>query len=73
MGMMKVFSGNEILAMALKAKIEEAGVDTVVKNNIQSARMSGFGNMGQAVEVFIDEKNYGKAHKAIEDFRMSIG
>lgn len=69
---MKVFSGSEIFAQALKVKIEEAGVETVVKNNIQSARMSGFGGMGQAVEVFIDEKDYGKAHKAIEDFRMSI-
>lgn len=72
MGMMKVFSGSEIFAQALRIKIEEAGVETVVKNNIQSARMSGFGDMGQAVEVFIDEKDYGKAHKAIEDFRMSI-
>lgn len=72
MGMMKVFSGSEILAMAIKAKIEEAGVDTVVKNNIQSARLAGFGTSGQAVEVFINEKDYGKAHKAIEDFRMSI-
>lgn len=72
MGMMKVFSGSEILAMALKAKIEEAGVDTQIKNNIQSARVAGFGSSGQAVEVFINEKDFGKAHKAIEDFRMSI-
>jgi len=72
MGMMKVFSGSEILAMAIKAKIEEAGVDTQVKNNIQSATVAGFGTSGQAVEVFINEKDYGKAHKAIEDFRMSI-
>lgn len=72
MGMMKVFSGSEIFAQALRVKIEEAGVETLVKNNIQSARMSGFGDMGQAVEIFINEKDYGKAHKAIEDFRMSI-
>lgn len=69
---MKVFSGSEILAMNLKARIEEAGVDTIVKNNIQSARIAGFGAAGAAVEVFINEKDYGKAHKAIEDFRMSI-
>jgi hypothetical protein len=72
MGMMKVFSGSEILAMALKSKIEEAGVDTMVKNNIQSATVAGFGTSGQAVEVFINEKDFGKAHKAIEAFRMSI-
>jgi hypothetical protein len=31
MGLMKVFSGSEILAMALKEKIEAIGVDTVMK------------------------------------------
>jgi hypothetical protein len=31
-----VFSGSEILAMALKEKIEAIGVDTVMKDNIQS-------------------------------------
>jgi hypothetical protein len=42
MGLMKVFSGSEILAMALKEKIKAIGVDTVMKDNIQSARLAGF-------------------------------
>ena len=46
MGLMKVFSGSEILALALQEKIEAIGVDTVLKNNIQSARLAGFGNSG---------------------------
>jgi len=69
---MKVFSGSEILALALQQKIEEIGVDTVIKNNIQSARLSGFGNLGQAVEVFIQETDFAKANPVIEEFRMSI-
>ena len=72
MGLMKVFSGSEILALALQQKIEEIGVDTVIKNNIQSARLSGFGNLGQAVEVFIQETDFAKANPVIEEFRMSI-
>lgn len=72
MGLMKVFSGSEILAKALQQKIEEIGVETVLKDNIQSARLSGFGSSGLAVEVFIQEKDYGKAHPVIEEFRMSI-
>lgn len=72
MGLMKVFSGSEILALALQEKIEAAGVDTVVKNNIQSARMAGFGETGQAVEVFIQETDFAKANPAIEEFRLSI-
>ena len=72
MGMMKIFSGSEILAKALQQKIEDAGIDTVIKDNIQSARLGGFGNMDLAVEVFIQEIDYGKAHPIIEEFRMSI-
>ena len=72
MGLMKVFSGSEILAMALKEKIEAIGVDTVLKNNIQSARLAGFGIMGQAVELFIQETDFSKANPVIEEFRMSI-
>ena len=72
MGLMEVFSGSEILAMALKEKIEAIGVDTVLKNNIQSARLAGFGTMGQAVELFIQETDFSKANPVIEEFRMSI-
>ena len=72
MGLMKVFSGSEILALALQRKIEEIGVNTVIKNNIQSARLAGFGNLGLAVEVFIQETDFAKANPVIEEFRMSI-
>jgi Putative prokaryotic signal transducing protein len=72
MGLMKVFSGSEILAQALQVKLEDAGVTTISKNNIQSGRVSGFGTADQAVEVFIQETDFAKANPVIEEFRMSI-
>jgi hypothetical protein len=72
MGLIKIFSGSEILALALQEKIEAIGVKTIVKNNIQSARLAGFGNADLAVEVFIQEVDFGKASPVIEEFRMSI-
>ncbi|HRE79266.1 MAG TPA: DUF2007 domain-containing protein [Flavobacterium sp.] len=72
MGMMKIFSGSQILASALKEKIEEIGVEVLQKDNIQSARLGGFGNLDLAVELFIDEKYYGKVTEVVEKFRMSI-
>ncbi len=72
MGLIKIFSGSEILALALQAKIEAAGVNTVVKNNIQTALNIGLGHLGQAVEVFIQETDFNKANPVIEEFRMSI-
>jgi hypothetical protein len=72
MGRIKIFSGSEVLALALQKRIEDAGVATSKKDNIQSARLGGFGNTDLAVEIFIDESDYGKAHPVIEEFRMSI-
>ena len=72
MGMIKVFSGSEILAQALNEKIKAVGVDTNMKDNIQSARLGGFGNSGSAVEIFIEEVDFGKANAVIEEFRLSI-
>jgi len=72
MGLMKVFSGSEVLAIALKERLEEAGVETVKKDNIQSARLGGYGGSDLAVEVFIQETDFAKANPVIEDFRMSI-
>lgn len=70
MGLIKVFSGSEILALALQEKIEAVGVETFVKNNIQSARMSGFPNSDSAVEVFVEETDLDKANTIIDEFRL---
>jgi hypothetical protein len=72
MGLIKIFSGSEVLAQALQEKIEAVGVTTVKKDNIQSARLAGFGHSDVAVELFIQEVDFGKASPIIEEFRMSI-
>jgi hypothetical protein len=34
--------------------------------------LGGFGDLGQAVEVFIQETDFAKANPVIEEFRLSI-
>ena len=72
MGLIKIYSGSEILATALQSKIEAVGVEVVKRDNLQSARLAGFGNADLAVELFIQEKEFNKANAVIEEFRMSI-
>ena len=71
MGLMKVFSGSEILATGLRTKLEEAGIDVIMKNNNQSNIVLGSASK-LAVELFIDESKYGKADPIITDFKVSI-
>ena len=71
MGLMKVFSGSEVLATALKTKLEEAGIEVMMKNNNQSNIVLGMAS-SFAVELFIDESKYGKADPVITDFKISV-
>jgi hypothetical protein len=71
MGLMKVFSGSEILALALQDKIEEIGVNTVIRNNNQSNVLPSISTT-KPVELFIQEIDFSKANPVIEEFRMTI-
>ena len=72
MGLTKVLSAFEILVLVSKQALEAIDLNVVVKDAIQSARLGGFGNADLAVELFIQERDYGKAHPIIEEFRMSL-
>jgi multimeric flavodoxin WrbA len=71
MGLMKVFSGSEILAQALQQKIEAIGIEVVIRNNNQTNILPSIQNK-KAVEVFIQETDFSKANPVIEKFRLSI-
>lgn len=64
MSTVKIYSGNEIMAASVKSKLEEAGISIVVRDNIQSATLAGFGSLGQVVNIYVNEEDAEKA-KAI--------
>lgn len=72
MALKKIFSGSEILAAGLQKKLEAINVFPVVRNNLQAARVAGFGNTGLAVELFIEERELLKVEEIIEDFKMNL-
>ncbi len=71
MGLMKLFSGSEILAQALQEKIEAIGVNTVIRNNNQSNVLPTMSNT-KPVELFIQETDFSKVNAIVEEFRLSI-
>lgn len=68
---MKIFSGSEILAQTLQNKIEAIGITTVIRNNNQANILPSI-QTEKAVELFIQEVDFGKASPVIEEFRLSI-
>ena len=68
MGLMKIFSGDEKLATELQKKIEEIGIETVIKTNTQNNQSA----KKIPLELFIQEVDFGKVNQVIEDFRMNL-
>jgi hypothetical protein len=71
MGLIKIFSGEEILAVTLKERLEEANINVVLRANNQANVLPSI-QTTKPVELFIMEVDYGKASPVIEDFRLSI-
>ena len=71
MGLIKIFSGDEILAIGLKEKLEEAAIKVVIRDNNQANVLPSI-QSATAVELFIQEIDFGKANPIIEEFRLSI-
>ena len=56
----KVFSGSQIEALSIKQKLEERGVEPIIKDGFESARLAGFGNTDAAVELYVTAEDFEK-------------
>lgn len=71
MGLIKIFSGEEILAVTLKERLEESDINVVIRINNQANVIPSL-KSAKAFELFIQEIHFGKANTIIEAFRLSI-
>ena len=69
MALIKIYSGSEIEVTPVKTALEEAGINPVVKNNVQSDTVAGFGPIGQAIELYVEENEAEAANVIAESFR----
>lgn len=69
MALIKIFEGSEIIVMPVKQKLEEAGISPIVKNNIQSATIAGFGTLGQAMELYVEDFQAQAATAIVAQFK----
>lgn len=69
MGLIKIFSGEETLAVGLKDQLEQSNISVVIRNNNQANVLPSV-KSNKAVELFIQEVDYGKAHPVIDAYRL---
>ena len=68
----KIFSGSEILAQALQVKLEDEGIASWTKNNVQSAISAGFGIFNQTVDVYVAQAYVAQAREIAATLNLSI-
>lgn len=68
----KIFSGSEILAQALEVKLQDEGIASWTKNNVQSAISAGFGIFNQTVDVYVAEKDTERAKEIAATLNLRI-
>jgi hypothetical protein len=66
MGLIKIFSGKESIAIKLQAAVEVENVKVTQRENKQNS-----GNVA-IIELFIEENDFMKVRDAIEDFKMNM-
>jgi len=68
MAQVKIYSGSEILVGAVAAKLEDAGIPFIQKDNISGGVAAGFGTLGRAIEVYVDEADKATAEELLAGF-----
>ncbi|MDP2175562.1 MAG: DUF2007 domain-containing protein [Bacteroidota bacterium] len=59
--MLKIYEGSQIEALGCQNLLLENNIESVLKDNIQSGILAGFGTSGMAVELYVNEDDFEEA------------
>lgn len=66
MALVKVYSGSEIMAQAVRQLLEDSGIAVRVRDHIESGRLAGF--VALDVDLFVEGDDVIRANNIIENF-----
>lgn len=69
MSMKRIFTGPSLVAGAITAELNDLGISPVVRNDMQSGAMAGFGGgILDQVQLFVREDQYPQALEVAQKF-----
>tara|TARA_R110002050_G_scaffold122015_1_gene240465 strand:- start:1745 stop:1972 length:228 start_codon:yes stop_codon:yes gene_type:complete len=63
----KIITGSAITISRFEFLLNENNIETRVRDNVESARLAGFGAQQNDVELFVQSVNVGKAQSIIAE------
>lgn len=68
----KLFVNTNIIVKGLCNLLDDANITYLIKDNFESARLAGFGEFSNAVEVHVLEDNFAKANAILDKYKSEI-
>ncbi|WKN46272.1 putative signal transducing protein [Tunicatimonas pelagia] len=65
----KMLIGSSIVINRAASLLDENNIPTLIKDNVESARLAGFGTLQNEVELYIYKSDLKRAQLIIEEFR----
>tara|TARA_R110002050_G_scaffold71628_1_gene153983 strand:- start:1444 stop:1671 length:228 start_codon:yes stop_codon:yes gene_type:complete len=69
----KIITGSAITISRLEYLLNENNIETRVRDNVESARLAGFGAQQNDVELFVRSENVDKAQSIIAEAENEAG
>lgn len=63
----KLFAGSEIMVLAVRNLLEENNIPYIIRDDIKSAIEVGYGALGKAVHVFVEDEYLEKAEALLKE------
>jgi hypothetical protein len=71
-GHTKLFTGSNIIVNGLKNTLDVAHISYIIKDKFESARLGGFGEQMDSVEIHVLDSHIETAKSIIEAYREKI-
>jgi hypothetical protein len=71
-GHTKLFTGSNIIVNGLKNELDLEHISYIIKDKFESARLGGYGEQMDSVEIHVLDSNIEKAKKIIKDYKEKI-
>lgn len=66
--LVKILTDSAIIINRIVQLLDEEKISSIVKNNVESARLAGFGTPSNNVELYVSIHDIDRAKKIIEPF-----
>lgn len=66
----KLFAGSEVMVLAVRNLLEENNIAYIIRDDIEAGRSAGYGTLGKAVHVFVEEQDFNRAEALLKENKL---